>query len=248
MKKFTTIIAFIFTVAVNAAANIIEFNGVTTAEVSDMFPVFFVPAGYVFSIWGLIYLLLGVFVAYHWVAIERDDERFNVLTPLFVLSSIANIAWIFFWHYGIVSGSLVMMIVLLLSLIAIYVYLRKSTRVAEHAIEKWTIQLPFSVYLGWITVATVANVSVYLFDLRWNGGAFLPEQWAAIMIIVAALLGVALGFRYRDVAYNLVLIWAIVGIMLKFWYVNVISYTAALVLCALACVVVWILIARKRID
>lgn len=248
MKKFTTITALILTVAINAAANIIQFNGITTGEFSDMFPVFFVPAAYVFSIWGLIYLLLGVFVAYHWVAIEKDDERFNVLTPLFVLSSVANIAWIFFWHYGIVSGSLVMMTVLLLSLIAIYMYLRHSTNASNHSIEKWTIQLPFSVYLGWITVATVANVSVYLFDLGWNGGALLPEQWAAIMIIVAGILGIILGFKYKDVAYNLVLIWAIIGIMLKFWYVNVISYSSALILCALVFVVVWILIARKRLD
>lgn len=233
MKKLLNIIALIGTIAVNAAANIVEFNGVSTAQVSDMFPVFFVPAGYVFSIWGVIYLALGVFVAYQAIALEENDKRLSFITPLFLLGSVANTAWIFFWHYGIIPGSLVMMLVLLFSLIMIYAYLRDIAGVGKHSIERWTVMLPFSIYLGWICVATIANVSVYLFDIGWGGGFLTPQQWASIMIVVAGLFGVVFAFKYHDVAFNLVLIWAILGIMIKFIDVSTIFTTCIFVLCML---------------
>lgn len=246
MKKILNTIALITLIAINGAVNIVEFNGVSAAAVSGMFPVFFVPAGYIFSIWGLIYFLLGVFVLYQWIGIESDDERYSFLTPIFILSSIVSAAWIFFWHFGIISGSLVMMIVLFMSLLAMYYYLRIYTKASAHPIEKWTLMLPMSVYLGWISITTIANASVYLFSIGWSSELVFPEQWVAIIVILVGLLGISLGVRFKDVAYNLVLIWVIIGIMLKFPYGSVVTGTSALVLCALLLVIVWIIIVRKR--
>lgn len=214
MRQISVIISLIVAVVVNGLANALPINGITTAEISDSFAVFFVPAGYVFAIWGLIYLALFVYAIYQALPAQRENPRLRRAGWIFVLSSLANTAWIFCWHYGYFALSVAVMAVLLGSLIAIYWRLGTG-RTAVHRAEQWAVRVPFSIYLGWITVATIANITVLLDYANWNGWGIAPEVWTVIMLAVAVVVAGLMALRHRDVAYLLVLVWAFAGIGVK---------------------------------
>lgn len=207
------LIGFILVVVINGLANGLPINGLTTGELSDMYPNLFVPAGFTFSIWGLIYLLLLLFVIYQ---LRSGDQRpTTVLSAIgywFAISCLANASWILAWHYIQVPLSLLIMLMILGSLIVIYT--RLST-IELSSTERWLVHLPFSVYLGWITVATIANGTTLLVNNGWNGGSLGPVNWTIIMIVVAIVAGGFFLWRYRDWGYVLVIIWALFGIYSK---------------------------------
>jgi len=215
---FLNLIAFLATVAVNGLANALPINGKGTGELSDQYPNLFVPAGLTFSIWGVIYILLAIYAVYQLVAGLRRQERavafFDRIGLLFFVSSLANIAWILAWHYEIVWAAMILMAVLLLSLLAIYLRLRVGVSGASTA-EKLMVHLPFSVYLGWITVATVANATALLVDLRWDRWGLSEPFWAVALIAAAVLIALAVLGSRRDIFYTLVVDWALLGILLK---------------------------------
>ncbi|MCL4265781.1 MAG: tryptophan-rich sensory protein [Anaerolineae bacterium] len=214
IRQITVLAVLIVTVVVNGLANALPINGITTAEISDSFDVFFVPAGYVFSIWGLIYLALFVYAIYQALPAQRENPRLRRIGWIFVVSSLANTAWIFCWHYGYYALSVAVMAVLLGSLIAIYWRLGTG-RTAVSRAEQWAVRIPFSIYLGWITVATIANITVLLDYVNWNGWSIAPEVWTVIMLVVAVVVAGLMALRHRDVAYLLVLVWAFAGIGVK---------------------------------
>jgi len=211
LYSILTILFTLVTLAVNGLANALPFNGQTTAEISDRFDIFFVPAGYVFSIWGLIYIGLIGFAVYQVLPAQRDDPLIQRIGPAYWLGSLANVVWIFLWHFEFFSLTLVAMLTLLGSLLFIYAQLRKETAGATGA-RFWALQLPFSIYLGWISVATIANVSQVLYFFDWSGWGIGGSIWAAVMILVAVVLGGVMLWRERDMAYGLVLVWAFAGI------------------------------------
>jgi hypothetical protein len=213
IRQWINVIAVIATIVINGLANALPINGVTTGEISDGFDVYFVPAGYVFSIWGLIYLGLVAFAVYQVLPSQRDNPRLRRIGYLFALSSVANIAWIFLWHYQQFVPTLVAMVTLLLSLIAIYLRLRSGvSRERVSTAERWAVWVPFSVYLGWITVATIANVTVVLEYLNWDGWGIAPEVWAVIMLVVATVVALTMAATRGDAAFLAVIVWAFVGI------------------------------------
>jgi len=214
VRQISVIVMTIATITVNALANILPLNGLETGAISDRFVIYFVPAGYVFSIWGLIYLLLIAYTVYQALPAQRENPLLRQTGYLYVLSGIANIIWLFLWHYEVFYFTLFAMLAILGLLISIYVRLgigRQNVTVAF----RWFAQLPFSVYLGWITVATIANASQLLYFLSWNGWGISPEIWTVIMLVVTALLTGAILLVRNDIAYGLVIIWAVIGIALK---------------------------------
>lgn len=216
MKKtrIFMIASLVLTLAVNGLANALPINGQTTGEVSDQFPVLFVPAGYVFSIWGLIYLALIAFAIYSVTKKGLANEKIESIAWWFVAANLLNAAWILFWHYELFAITLIVMLGLLVSLIAIYLKLGVG-RTKGDLVEKLTVATPFSIYLGWITVATVANVAQLLYVSGWRGGPISQPAWTIIMLLIATALGVLMVFLRREVAYPLVLTWAFVGIWVK---------------------------------
>ena len=214
VRQWVNVLAVVVTLAVNGLANALPINGQQTGEISDRFPVFFVPAGYVFSIWGLIYIGLIAFAIYQALPAQRTDPRLQRVGYWFALSCLANTVWILLWHYNMFPASLLVMLVLLASLIVIYLRLDIG-RATVGAAEKWAVNVPFSIYLGWITVATVANATSVLYHLQWNGFGISPEIWAVLMIGAATIICLAVILTRRDVAYSLVLIWALIGIAVK---------------------------------
>jgi hypothetical protein len=216
------LLGFLGTVVVNGLANALPIGGKNTGELSDLYPNLFVPAGLTFSIWGIIYVLLAIFVVYGLVTAFRKDAEtaFNGKAGIyFFLSCLANIGWIFAWHYRVVPLSLVMMLVLLGCLLAIYLRLRVGKADAPKS-EKYLVHLPFSVYLGWITVATIANVTALLVDIGWNGFGLSEQFWAVAVILVAIAITLAVLFTRRDIYYSLVVDWALLGILIKRLAVN----------------------------
>jgi benzodiazapine receptor len=236
--KWANILAFIFTVLVNGlAGSTTILGGKDTAQISDANPTLITPAGYVFSIWGVIYILLGIFVVFQALPSEKGKDYKEDIGWLFVLSSIFNIAWLFLWQFEYLGLSVVLMFLLLASLIS--VYLRLSIGKSKVGFrEKLAIHVPFSVYLGWITIASIANVTVTLVSVNWDGFGISPETWATLIIIVALLITMLVLATRKDIAYGLVIIWALVGIAAgQSKYQNIVTLaetSAIIVLIALA--------------
>jgi hypothetical protein len=236
------VVVFVVTVIVNGLASSRGLNGVTTAEVSDLYFTLVTPAGYVFAIWGVIYTLLLLFSVFQVLPSQRDKPFLEQISFLFVLSGVFNFVWLFLWHYDQIVLSVVLMFALLVTLIAIYVRLGigKFTVTLK---ERVFVHLPFSVYLGWITVASIANVSSALVSVQWDGFGLASETWAVLVIAVALLITLAVIATRKDVAYSLVLVWALVGIAVnQSSYQNIVTAATAsaiIIAVALAAVLAW---------
>ena len=223
-NRLLTILFTLATITVNALANILPFNGQTTGEISDRFPIRFVPAGYVFAIWGLIYLALLAFAIYQVLPAQRDTKVLDEIAPLYWLASIANAVWIVLWHYEFFTLTIIVMAILLLSLILIYRRVQAARQ--PGAGFHWCVQIPFSLYLGWISVATIANAAQVLYFLNWDAFGLSGELWAVILLVVATLLGFTMLLRERDWAYALVLVWAFAGIAIAQADSALVAYSA----------------------
>lgn len=210
------LIAFIGVLVVNYLATALPINGNTTGDLSAMYPNLFVPAGFTFSIWGIIYLTLLIFTLTTLVRalMGKRDLGLQKIGIFFFLSCLANVSWILAWHYTLVPLSLLIMLCILGSVLAVYLRLGIGTAKVS-ALEKLVVHLPFSLYLGWITIATVANFTTLLVDMGWNGFGISESTWTVIMLGIASAIGLFVVIKRRDFFYALVLIWAFFGIFSK---------------------------------
>ncbi len=215
--RFTSLVAlvgFIAMVVVNFLANALPLNNVTTGAVSDSYGNLFAPTGLTFAIWGVIYLLLGGYTLYQLKASQDYDlsDKVTKINKYYIVSSIANTLWIFAWHYRIIFATLILMAVILVSLIRIALILKDERFDARDNI---LVRIPFFVYFGWITVATIANVTVFLVSLGYQGYPLSQELMTAIILVVGAAIGLGATVKYRSFFYNAVLVWAYIGIGIK---------------------------------
>lgn len=199
---------------VNTLANTLPINGQSTGEISDRFDILFVPAGYVFSIWGVIYLGLILFAVYQALPKSSGNATLAQLSPYFWLSCIGNIAWIFLWHYEFFFLTIVAMLLLLCSLVMVHITLRQRNGLGSGLLSKISSGT-FGIYLGWVSVATIANASQVLYFYDWSGWGISEPAWAVVMLVVATVLGAVMRLREEDMPFVLVLIWAFIGIALK---------------------------------
>lgn len=209
--KTIVIIGFVQMITVNALANILPINNKTTGEISDQYANLFTPSGSTFAIWGLIYsLLLGFSVA---ILFKSNFEKFpKKALYLFIANSILNSCWIFVWHHEMIVLSLGVMLFLLLTLIRLNIVLNS---LELSLIQAVFLRLPFTVYFGWITVATIANFTAYFstYDMPFYG---LSEPlWTIIILSVGVAIGLSQLWIFKKGAYALVLIWAYFGIYSK---------------------------------
>lgn len=216
--KVLVTVTYLAMIAVNYLANALPLNGKRTGDVSNAYPNLFTPAGVTFSIWGVIYLLLGAHVLYQ-LGLFRDGPDsapqaalLNRSGILFSVSSLANTAWVFAWHYGLLPLSAVLIVLILSCLMLITTTLRGAKQTGR---QRWLVGVPFSVYFGWTTVAVIANMTVLLVSRKWDGFGMAESTWAVIIVLVAMTIGTITMVRNLDVAYGLVLIWAFAGILLR---------------------------------
>ncbi len=214
IRQIANLITVLIALTVNILASTLPLNGQNTGEISDRFQVYFVPAGYVFAIWGIIYIGWIAFTIFQFRSNQKESPRFRRLGYLFAISNIANAAWLFAWHYNFFGVSVLIMLSLLGLLIASYLRLDVN-RVSASRAERWSVDIPFGVYLGWITVATVANITSWLYSIEWNGLGMPAPTWAVIMIVVASIVGLLMALTRRDAAYLVVLVWSFIGIAVK---------------------------------
>jgi hypothetical protein len=212
--SLANVAATILTIFINSLSNTSILGANTVGEISDAYPTFFTPAGYVFAIWGIIYALLLVFAIYQALPKQLNAPFIEKIGVYYILCSVANIIWIVLWVNDYVLFSTILMFLLLVSLIIIY--RRLDSIGAQMSLrENLAVFLPFSVYLGWITVASIGNVAVTLVSLNWNGGGLSELSWTILMIGVAIAVTLIMILRKRDISFSLVLIWALLGILVK---------------------------------
>jgi hypothetical protein len=230
MTGILATVAFVGMVTSNALANILPLNGVNTGQLSDEIPNLFVPTGLTFAIWGLIYLLLVGYIG----AVLKEAFRKNSAGQrweardgwLFTANAAANAAWIFAWHWRMVPLSMLIMLVILASLIALEErnykrFSRVHTGIGAKAaslgspLMRFLLTVPVNVYLGWICVATIANATALLVTTGWNGFGLDPQTWTVAVIIAGLVVALGLIFRRNAVAAPLVVVWAYLGIVLK---------------------------------
>lgn len=206
-------ITFVVVVAMNILANALPLNGLTAGEISDQLPSFFTPASFTFSIWSVIYLALLGFVIYQALPSQQGEPFIHQIGWLFVLNGIINISWLFSWHYGLYPLSVLLMVGILATLIAIYSRLNiGKLNPALSWKDKLLYQLPFSLYLGWISVATIANIASVANHYGWDGFGIAEPIWSAIMMLVAVVVVGIVLINRQDPAYAGVLVWALFGI------------------------------------
>ena len=245
LRQTANALSVLIALTVNILASALPLNGQNTGEISDRFQVYFVPAGYVFAIWGVIYIGWIAFVLYQFRTAQKDSPRLRRLGYLFALSGIFNALWLVCWHYNAFGWSVLVMLILLSLLIASYLKLDVG-RVAVPPAEKWSVDVPFSIYLGWITVATVANVTDLLYLVNWNGFGIAPQVWAVIMLVVAGFIGLLMTLYRKDSGYVLVLVWSFVGIAVKQSAVPLVANSAWVASALMLVLALFSIVQRRR--
>lgn len=215
--KIGVALVFLLMILINALANILPINGITTGQVSDAYSNLFTPAGLTFSIWGIIYFLLALYVVYQLGVFGKKNfverrQLFKEIGFYFIVSSLANIFWIFAWHYRQIHFSLIFMVIILLSLIKISEIFKQKQLTNK---EKIVLRLPFSLYFGWISVVTIANVIVFLVSLSWNGFGMSDQFWMILVLFIGTVIGLFRMIRDKDIIYGAVFLWAYLGILIK---------------------------------
>jgi hypothetical protein len=217
MKIALNWIFFVSVILVNALANILPINGYNTGQVSGFYPNYFVPAGFTFSIWGIIYLLLFTYtIAFTYYNIKSDKfpkvkAYLNKVNTLFLVTCILNISWIFAWHYLQVELSVLIMLFFLAALCKIFIESNKFVQLLKPT-QVFLLITPFTIYLGWISVATIANFTALFVKLSWSGFGIEAMYWSGLMIFIAVVLGLLFLFKYSAISFTMVIAWALWGI------------------------------------
>lgn len=247
--KVLVFVAYIGMVTINTLAVVLPLNNISTKAVSDLYPNLFTPAPYTFSIWGIIYLALAGFVYYQ---INPPHRGIGIMTPsdmlrirfAFIFSCLMNGLWIFSWHYRQLTLSIILMLLLLFSLI----YINNLTRHGNLSLrEKIFLRAPFSLYFGWITVATIANITAFLVGNHWNGFGISPVVWTIAVLIAGLAIASAVVIRNRDFVYPVVILWAYGGILTSHFSSDGFGgHYYAIMIITVACMVVMLVVTVVR--
>ncbi|MGF1479172.1 MAG: tryptophan-rich sensory protein [Cyanophyceae cyanobacterium] len=213
VRQILTLAAILAAIIVNTVTNLAPPSGQNVGEIANTIlqPVLIIPANYAFAIWGVIYLGLICLAVYQALPAQKRKPNLRKLDHLLVIASLAQIVWIFLFSYQLFALSIVAMLLILIPLIVLYLRLGIGVE-RVHRQEKWFVNIPVSIYLAWISVATIVNVASALYISNWNGWGLSDEVWTVVMLVVAALIGATVAVQRRDLAFVLVFAWAFVAI------------------------------------
>ena len=251
LNAFLNTLGFAVVLFVNTIASVSKINGYNTGEISDFYPNYFVPAGFTFSIWSVIYIMIIGFVICSIAATgkkmpEPVKEVIKKACPYFQITCVLNIGWIMTWQYLYLASSLLIMIAFLITLIILYTQIRKLKNTLTPFYRFWVYHT-FLVYLAWICVATIANFTALFIGIGWQGSPLPEEIWSIIMIVIALVLSIFFVGRRKEPAYGFVLSWAFFGIYAKqLTAAKEVSTAAALSVCILLALNITILIKSRR--
>lgn len=247
LRQLLNLSAILAAFGINVLANVAPFNGLTIGEISNTLfrEVLITPANYAFAIWGVIYLGLITFGVYQILPAQRQNRALHRMGYLLVLASLAQIAWVFLFQYRQFALSLVAMLGILLPLIGVYLRLGIGCeRVSRQ--QKWFVHTPLSIYLGWISVATIVNVAIALYDLDWNGWGIGSPLWTAIALVAGAAIAAVVSLQRADMAFVLVIVWAFVAIAVRQANIPLIAVTAGGLAIALVLLLVFGVLRRRN--
>ena len=205
MIKYLTILLYLLMILANYLANALPLNNRTTGQLSELYPNLFVPAGVTFSIWGVIYLLLAGYCYIQFSPGLKDTAQ--SIAWLFALSCFLNGLWIFAWHYEKMLLSALIMTGLLITLILINLTIKNAPSVF--------MKLSFGIYLGWICIAMIANMTALLVSVEWNGAGISDEIWTILLIASGTLIVTLSLLKLNNPFIGLAAIWAFSGIIIK---------------------------------
>lgn len=212
------VIAFAITIITNCLSIFLPLNGKTQMQLSEQYPNLFTPSGVTFAIWSIIYILLAGFIVYQayvlFVKHHKDKDRICKISPLFIGVCLCNAGWLFAWHYELTTLSVLIMVVHLWLLILIHDRLSLAISWFPLAPKIW-LDIPFSIYLGWICVATIANVTAWLVGKGITLSFLPPQVWVLIMLVTALLIGIFYVFTRNNKFVALAIAWAFYGIITK---------------------------------
>ncbi|MFI3283559.1 MAG: TspO/MBR family protein [Erysipelotrichaceae bacterium] len=244
-SRFLILATYILTILVNASANLLPLNGKLSKDISDMYRNLFTPASYTFSIWSLIYLLLAFYVGYMVIKKfnEEDEKHYQEIGLYFIASSIFNCLWIIAWHYNLILITLVLMALLFISVGRIYVLVQRRKDLIP--------SIAFGIYYGWISIATIANVAIFLTFMKFDGFGIEPRFWTVATLILGFLIICACSYKNKDPFYILTGIWAYAGIFyehIRFWKYAYPIVIQTITVCVALMIVLCAFISYKRIK
>jgi len=214
IRAYINIGALALVLLFNYLSNALPFNNLTQGDLGEVYPVLLTPATYVFSIWGLIYLGLIAFIVYQALPVSRENSLVKAVGILFAVSSLFNILWLFAWHYQKIGWSMIVMLLLLATLIFIYLRIGAVTNV-KSIYDRILVKYPFSLYLGWVSAATLVNFNVLLYDIGWLGTGGGGIFFTILMVLIAGLVALTVFYLRQDYIYAAVFIWALIGIGIR---------------------------------
>jgi hypothetical protein len=216
LRQWGTLVAILGTFLVNVWSNLFPLNELSIGEIANTLfrGVQIIPANYAFSIWGVIYLGLLAYGAFQLLPSQRQNPTLRRVDYLLIISCVVQALWVITFLLRQFWVSTLMMVGILLPLIGIYLQLGVGRRRVSRR-EKWCAHIPFSIYLGWISVATIVNVAVALYNDNWDGWGIAPQAWTAIMMSVAALVAALVAISRRDIAFPLVIVWALLAVAIR---------------------------------
>jgi hypothetical protein len=233
VRQVAVVVSYALTLLVNALATTGVLGGLTTREIATQYPIYFLPANFTFSIWGVIYLALGAYTVFQALPSQREQPRQRAVGWLIALTGVFNSLWLVTFQNTLFWASMLAMLALLATLLVIYIGL--DIGIAPVSLTTFLlVTLPISLYLGWITVATIANASYVLYDAGWNGWGIPAATWAVIMLLVATALTAYVGAIRGDIVYLVVVIWAFYGIWVRQAGVEQVAFVAGTAALALA--------------
>jgi hypothetical protein len=227
LRQLATLAAIIGAFVINVISNVFPLNGLNIGQISNTLfkNVLIIPANYAFAIWGLIYLGLFALGIYQFLPSQKHDSDLRNTGYLLVIACIAQSIWVYLFLSRLFVLSVVAMLLILLPLIGVYLRLDiGNQRVTRQ--KKWYLHVPISIYLSWISVATIVNVACALYSQSWNGWGISAEVWTVIMLVIAAAIAAVIVIQRRDIAYAGVAVWAIFAIAIKHWNNPIIRNTA----------------------
>ena len=209
IKQFLVIIATLGVIIFNGLAASGFLGGIPTGAVSDKYPTLITPAGYAFSIWSLIYLGLIAFSIYQ--ALPSKTERFRSIRSVYILNCAANCAWLYFWH----QEAILVCVVIISIMLGTLIFINSKLQTTESTGEFWSAKFPFSLYFGWVTVATILNVTIALVYLNVQVSDSTAVYLGALLIAVATALGIIIRFKLNSIFYPIAIAWALTAIAVK---------------------------------
>lgn len=239
--KWINTFAFLGMILMNALANLLPIGNNTTGEVAAKYPNLFTPAPLTFSIWGVIYILMAFFTLFQWGFLFNEFASYVLRVEIgswFAISCILNVAWLMCWHLHYIGSSVIFIIGLLVSLLMIKYQLRDYS---EKSIGRRISECGFDLYIGWITVATIANVSVFLVKIKWNRFGLSEQFWTVLMLVIGTVIGVAFVQVHYRLYSTLAIIWAYIGILIKHFSSNGYSFSYPLIVTS-ACLGIFIML------